>query len=519
MDVPAQLLQCATDFALYPGSQTDDAAKQFLHRFPLPVILSVLQNGNGAPGLEDALVPCLERLFSTKYRASLIPQYLPFLQMALSADSQKIRCLACKTVGYLLENDREEITSPEQLISDHGIYPLLLDCLVNGNEQVSAASIHAITKLAVSPKGMEIIFPSNDNEATHLRNISVRCSSLARVRVLSLIVKLFAVSSDVASAVHSSNLLSLLETEVNNTNDTLVTLSVLELFYELTEVEHGTEFLSKTTLLQLLTRIVSETTMDAILRSRAMVISGRLLSVGNIYNFNDESGVKSLILAIEEQLLSNTLDSNECESALEALGQIGLSTPGATLVLTLSPPPARHVIDAAFDRQARGKQLAGLHSLGNISGETRTENNRILNSDAEESLRRLIYETASRSSRLTPSGLLLSVLQQASEVRLAAYRVITGLVARPWCLTEVCSKQEIINIVTDPSTESTKGGMEAKYKCCKAIQEAFISSARLSNNPALSGLAAKLEEAVSRGPYLTRKNRGAQPTVVTADRF
>ncbi|CAN1160590.1 26S proteasome non-ATPase regulatory subunit 5 [Linum perenne] len=389
----------------------------------------------------------------------------PFLQMALSADSQKIRCLACKTVGYLLENDREEITSPEQLISDHGIYPLLLDCLVNGNEQVSAASIHAITKLAVSPKGMEIIFPSNDNEATHLRNISVRCSSLARVRVLSLIVKLFAVSSDVASAVHSSNLLSLLETEVNNTNDTLVTLSVLELFYELTEVEHGTEFLSKTTLLQLLTRIVSETTMDAILRSRAMVISGRLLSVGNIYNFNDESGVKSLILAIEEQLLSNTLDSNECESALEALGQIGLSTPGATLVLTLSPPPARHVIDAAFDRQARGKQLAGLHSLGNISGETRTENNRILNSDAEESLRRLIYETASRSSRLTPSGLLLSVLQQASEVRLAAYRVITGLVARPWCLTEVCSKQEIINIVTDPSTESTKGVVFALVLC------------------------------------------------------
>lgn len=46
---------------------------------------------------------------------------------------------------------------------------------------------------------------------------------------------------------------------------------------------------------------------------------------------------------------------------------------------------------------------AALHALGNISGETRSENSMILTSDAEESLRRLIYETASKSSKLTPS--------------------------------------------------------------------------------------------------------------------
>ncbi|CAI0439918.1 unnamed protein product, partial [Linum tenue] len=516
---PAQLLQCATDFAQYPGTQTDAAARELLHRFPLPVILSVLQSRTDSPpGLEDALVACLERLFSTRYGASFIPQYMPFLQMALSADAEKIRRLGCKTVAYLLEKSCEEgIASPEQLIIDHGIYPLLLDCLINGNEQVSAASLHAITKIAVSPKGIEIIFPSNNGEATHLRNLLVRCSSLGRVRVLSLIVKLFAVSPSVASAVYSSNLLGLLEAEINNSSDMLVTLSVLELFYELAEVEHGTELLSRTTLIQLLTRMISDVTMDTILRSRAMMISGRVLSADDAFKFCDESGVKSLILAIEGRLLAETLDANECESALEALGQIGSSVPGATLILTLSPPPARHVIDAAFNRQVHGKQLAGLHSFANISGETRPENNRILSAVAEDNLKRLMYEIASRSSKLTPSGLLLSVLQQDSEVRLAAYRVITGLVARPWCLMEVCSKQDVINKVTDPSTESTKGGMEAKYKCCKAIYEAF--SVRFSSNPAFSGIAAKLQEAVDRGPYLTRKNRESQPAVMTADRL
>lgn len=37
--------------------------------------------------------------------------------------------------------------------------------------------------------------------------------------------------------------------------------------------------------------------------------------------------------------------------------------------------------------------------------------------------------------------------------------MISGLVSRPWCLMEICSRQEIINIVTDPSTETTKIGL------------------------------------------------------------
>ena len=37
--------------------------------------------------------------------------------------------------------------------------------------------------------------------------------------------------------------------------------------------------------------------------------------------------------------------------------------------------------------------------------------------------------------------------------------MITGLVARPWCLTEICSKQDIVNIVGDASSETTKIGI------------------------------------------------------------
>ncbi|KAL2326753.1 hypothetical protein Fmac_020180 [Flemingia macrophylla] len=523
MDDPSQLLEAASDFANYPGLQSDDSARDFLNRFPLSLIINALQTQFDAPDLENTLVACLERLFNMKFGASLIPLYMPFVQVGLQAVSQAVRSLACKTVICLLENVDNDYKVAARLIEDSNIYPLLLDCLINGNEQVAAVATDAIKMLAGFPEGMEIIFPSAKEGDTDLGIFASKCSSLGRVRVLALVVKLFSVSRSAASAVYRLNLLKLLEAEIRNPDDTLVTLSVLELLYELAEIEHGTEFLSKTSLLQLLSSMISNNSMEPILRSRAMMISGRLLSKDIIYSFIDESCVKAVISSIDGRLQSlQPSDKDECETALESLGQMGSSIQGATLLLSGSSPAARHVIYAAFDRQGpqgHGKQLAALDALGNISGETRSENNVILNAEAEENLQHLIYETASRSTKLIPSGLFLSVLQQDSEIRLASYRMLSGLVARPWCLMEICSKQEIIDKVTNPSTETTKIGMEARYHCCKAIQKSLTSSNRVSADPVFAGIAAKLLEAVEMGPYLIKKNVEAQPVVKTADRF
>ncbi|KAK3424104.1 hypothetical protein EUGRSUZ_F00890 [Eucalyptus grandis] len=410
MEDTSRLLEAASDFALYPGVQNDAAVKELLDRFPLPVIISALQTRADVPGLESTLVNCLERVFKTKYGASLIPHFMPFVQVGLQAASQEVRCLACKT---------------------------------------------------------NVVFPASDSEVTHLRNLAAQCSSLGRVWVLALIVKLFPVSSSVASIIYSSNLLSLFEAEISDSQDTLVTLSVLELLYEMVEIRHATEILWRTALLQLLASIISNALLESILRSRAMMICGRLLSKEDTYMLTDES-----------------------------------TTQGAELLLSSTYPVARHVVYAAFDRQGRGKQLAALHALGNLAGDAQSDNSVILNGSAEETLRLLIYEAASRSPKLIPSGLFLSVLQQEAETRLAGYRPITALVARPWCLMEICSKEEIVDIVTDPSIETTKIGMEARYGCCQAIH-------KLSH----------LQDAVRRGPFLARRRPEAQPVVMTAERF
>ncbi|KAH6835472.1 ARM repeat superfamily protein [Perilla frutescens var. hirtella] len=515
---PAQLLGAASDFSQQLGAISDASAQEFLNRFPLPAIIGALQTDASYPGLESALVECLERIFRTKYGASLIPHFMPFVIVGLGADSQKVKRLACICISCLLENTDRRVAV--QLVLQNDIYPLLLGCLIDGDEQVAAASTDAIKGLASYPESMGIVFPANVNEATHLGNIAAKCSSLGRVRVLALIVKLFSISRSAASEVSKSNLLSLLEAEVKNTNDTLVTLSVLELIYELVEVQHSAEFLSKTILLQLLSSIISNGAAESILRSRAMMITGRLLSKENAFAFIDESSFKNVLSAIDKRFeFLESQDADECECALEALGQIGSSFQGATMVLSNTPPIGRHVVDAAFDRQQHGKQLAALHSLANIAGETRMGNNVFLTSAAEENLKSLIYDKASKTPKLIPSGLLLSVLQQDSEIRVAGYRLISGLVARTWCLIEIISRPEIIEIVTDTLTETNKIGMEARHKCCETVLGAFTSSSKLVNDPAYSGLVSKLQEAIRNGPYGARKRTEAQPQVATADRF
>ncbi|KVI10483.1 26S proteasome non-ATPase regulatory subunit 5 [Cynara cardunculus var. scolymus] len=338
----SKLLQAASDFSFDPGTRSEAAVKEFIGSFPLPVIINALQTKGDVPGLEDALVDCLEKIFRTKYGASLIPEYMPFIVVGLQAYSQRVITLACKTISSLLEN-LDDTGFATSLIKENCAYPLLLNCLIDGDEQVAVAATDAIRTLASSQQGIEIIFPATPSETTDITKLAARCSSMGRVRVLALIVKLFSTSSAVASLVYNSNLLGLMEAEVRNTKDTLMTLSMLELLYEvchysvivslpvylqplhdLAEVQHGMEYVLRTNILQLLISIIRNSSAESMLRSRAMMISGRLLSKENVLMFIDESSIKAVISAIDERLsLLDNQDADECECGLEAIGQIG----------------------------------------------------------------------------------------------------------------------------------------------------------------------------------------------------
>ncbi|PWZ18628.1 hypothetical protein Zm00014a_044212 [Zea mays] len=529
--------------SLVAGLHSDDTVRQFLERCPLPKLLglrkntsfrdplevlsihvlipihtSALQSEEDVPGMVETVTECLDKIFSSRYGASLLPNYGAFIQAGLLTDSKQIRKLACKAVLHLLDKAEDGGAAVETVVQ-HNLYPLLIKCLIEGDEEISAIILDTVKRLAQIPKGAEVIFPPDGQGSVQLGKVAAQSSSLARIRILSLIAKLFTVSSYTATAIRDSNLLSIFEEEIKDRRDMLKTLSALEVLYELVEHPHSNIFLLKTNLLQLIIDIINDSSADSVIRSRAALVSGRLLSSADAFTAIDKSCVTNLLIAIGRILkMEESKNTDEIESALETLGLIGTTSQGAHFLLT-SSNVARHVVESSFDRQGRGRQLAALHAFGNICGVGRQEDQMKLDSEAEENLKRLVYTTAANSPKLTPSALLLSVLQQDPDVRIAGYRVITGLVIREWCLREVCLNSEIIRLVTDPTMETTKLGMETRYGCCVAINKA-LSSSHLLHEASLSELVGKLNDAVKRGPYLSdRKRVEARPVVDTAERF
>ncbi|RWW80791.1 hypothetical protein BHE74_00010850 [Ensete ventricosum] len=349
------------------------------------------------------------------------------------------------------------------------------------------------------------------------------CMFQARIRILALVAKLFSLSSSIATAVYSSNLLNLFEVEINNGHDMLTTLSALELLYEVGTIRFY---------------CISNSSVDSMLRSRAALISGRILSSSDAYAAVDISSVTALLAAIDERLkVLGGQNTDEYESELEALGLIGSNWHSYVFVNTMIIEIFVHVIESAFDRHSRGKQLAGLHALASICGVDRPEDKMLLDNKAEENLRRLIYTAAANTSKLNPSviGLtgsnslrtttgtrnkigIFSHENVSLHCKLQGYRLISGLVVRPWCLMEICLNQEIITIATDAKIETAKNGMDARHHCCTAISTA-LSSSNLLQDAAVARTAAKLQEAVRRGPYVTKGHVEAQPVVMTAERF
>eukprot|EP00252_Welwitschia_mirabilis_P022221 TRINITY_DN5964_c0_g1_i3.p1 TRINITY_DN5964_c0_g1~~TRINITY_DN5964_c0_g1_i3.p1 ORF type:complete len:400 (+),score=79.27 TRINITY_DN5964_c0_g1_i3:56-1201(+) len=380
------------------------------------------------------------------------------------------------------------------------------------------AAAKAVKNLAKSPRGLALICPKGLEEVSLLKSFADSTSSMVRIRILSLLSSLFLISDDTATTIYHSGLLQLFERELNNSTDMLATLNALEVLYEMASSSNASKYLLTKNLLSRLSATICSRDVDSILRSRAMSITGRLLSSDSIYTRVDELEIKNAVKAFNTNIDILDIGDNELEVAIDALGQIGIVKRGAELLLIDTPPCARHVVDAAFSCKGRSIRMAGIHSLATISGDERTQESVLLNERAEASLRNLIYVAGQNSSKRSPSGLLLSLLQQEPDIRLAAYRLIRVLVPRPWCLMEICMKKEIIDIVTDSHSETTKTGMEFRHSCCVAINNSLINS-HFKNDASCAGIIEKLQAAIKRGPYLAREFVEAKPIVSVQERF
>lgn len=505
----------ASQFFSTPGVPSDAATEQFLNQYPLPVLFSALEAGEE---LESLLISTLEKVFNTQFGAVALLQSLPYARSGLEANSPSTRRMTCLGVSKLLERFGDNEVAVEALLANDLVLPLL-KAITDGDANVASAVAEAVQNLAKTSLGIDLLFTGKGTVAGHLMELALHGSSLVRIRIFSVIAFLFKHSKQAVPAIKESGILGVLELELSNGSDVLAQMNALELLHEIAVTPDGARFLTDGGLLQQLVSIMGSNRVDALVRSQSIMIGARLISPeGPLSSLvSKEDGLK--IVKIIDTFL-RTLEgseSREMEAAIDALGRIGMSKLGAELLFQSSPPVAQHIVQVAFTRKGGSEQLVGIHALASVAGSERTEGP-VLSEQAEVSLKDLIFTELERLSKWSLSDLVHWLLEQAYEMRLAAYRLIVPLAARSWFLLNICSNKDIVNFLTDPHVEQAKEGMEWRHSCCVAISSSLGTSGHIIDS-SLHEVLEKFQAAVIRGPYFTREKPEAQPLVVTQERF
>ncbi|KAG0606076.1 hypothetical protein M758_9G111700 [Ceratodon purpureus] len=529
VDLPL-LAAAASEFSNYPGEISDAAAESFLTKFPLLVLLTSLETGRDVPGLEVAVVTSLERIFRTPYGKRLLPHTLQYASVGLKAESPLVRKLTCVAIGDLLSAGENDGGATVRALTESQLAAPLLLAVGDGDQYVAKAAVEALGKLAKSPGGLELIFTDRGAGVGVLRDLASETSATVRIRALAMAATIFGVSEAAAAAVQGSGIFSVLAKELDNSDDMLAQLNALELLCELAVTPHGARFLLAGNLIGRLTSTICNPALDSLVRSRAMTVAARLTALydespGSLMSGSEAAGIANafgeLLKHLEDMEQSGqTVDATEHENALDALSFIGKTIQGAELLFNPRTMVARHVMNAAFLHRALNIKLAGIHALATMTGSERDPSRVLLSDSAETQLKDMIYSAAAeRSSTRTPAGMFLIFFQQSPEVRLAMYRFTTPMLARIWCLRELCASREVIDYLLDPRLETNKDAMEWRHVCCVAMTTALsaaIERGQISSSESLS----RLEEFVRKGPFQGKEEqKGAVPIYATQERM
>ncbi|EFJ23338.1 hypothetical protein SELMODRAFT_442892 [Selaginella moellendorffii] len=498
------LLVEASDLAAHPGALPESSVSDFLAKYPFPVLFSVLSTAE-TPELVSAIVNAVEKILQSPFGHSMLIGVLPYANAGLNAASPQIRRLACFSITKYLEDGD---SSSVQTAADAGIMDPLLSTICDEDSSVAKEASDAIENLAKSSAGLEVIFGASQNS---LKELAIHGSSLVQIRALSLAARIFGLSDVAAAAVQTSGILSVLEGQLKNSSDTLAQLNAFEILSELAETPAGARLLLAGTFVSQLVFWIQNAEVDSMVRSRSMQVASRLIKTIS------EPDALQIIDAIGNCLgrvenfarSSERWDKDEKDAALDALGQIGSFSHGAqVLLLRGARPPALYVVHSAFK-----PELAGIHALALIAGSEREDV--LLNEQAENVLRDLIFDAIHVSSQKTLSNSLLHLLKQTAELRQAVYRLLVPLASRTWCLLEVSSNDGLVDFIVDSRIESSKQGMEWRHACCAALATGLRQAILSVRGDTLE----KLNEAARRGPYLSKDHAQAIPVVATQERF
>ncbi|KAL4452301.1 hypothetical protein ABPG75_007963 [Micractinium tetrahymenae] len=535
------------------GLMSEEAARDFMHRFPLDAIFRELSAPDAAPATIDATCAALSKVFDTVYGSSLLPGVLPYAATAAQSPSAPLRRLAAQQTGRLLAAGSGADAATQQQAAD-----LLLQALQDsdvgvaslaeaGLKQLASPAQAATAAAAQQQQGspLAMLLSGGTPAGQALRRLAACDDPVLRMRSLTLLVALAAQSPAAAAAVRQSGLLEPLLDELRDPDDLLSCMAALQLVRDAAEQCDASMALAlQEAVLPRLAALLSHP--EPVLRSGTlkaassllaasleagagpMAVDGGPAAAGNGVPGPADSPAQPLLAALKGVLDVGGAAEFPAEledAALDAVGILGLQRAGAEALLT---SPTRVAADVAYKALGRApspaQRVAALHALAAVAGAERMgRSGKLCSLAAEAALRVAVFEGAAASSPgATPAEVLLQQLGQPfQEQRVAVYRCLAALAARDWAAGQVCAHAPLLAFLLDPKSEVSKQGCEWRHACVSALA-ATIEDVRAGGLGAdgphaavLTAAAERVEAAVRAGPYGAGRAGPAEHVVAT----
>ena len=398
-------------------------------------------------GALEAACSCLSKVLAGAYGARLLPQLETQVRGMLTASPSPVRCLGCELLGRLAKGDS---SAPTRLRA--GASAALLGAMCDPCTSVAAAAARGLRAAAGSEGGLGLVV------GPELRELCRSDRSAAfRLRGLQLAVDIAALSGEAAASITSLGALdALVEGLRGRDKDELGWLAAVEVA---TDLARGNPVGAAAVLGPLGEQMLEAGTSGwgghalralAEVSASAAAHPGGWAAAAAACNGGDSASLLESVLGCFERALGAG-DPTEVEAALGALEGFGATSAGAELLLgcPAGEPLVRAAVRAALRRGAHAPaRLASLHAMAAVAGAERVAHGGridlaggLLGEAAEEHLRRAVYEAAAGdASPCTPAEALYRLIAQPlTEARVAAYRFVSALAARPWGAQEVLS--------------------------------------------------------------------------------
>ncbi|ESP04905.1 hypothetical protein LOTGIDRAFT_211712 [Lottia gigantea] len=392
----------------------------------------------------------IERLLSGLLPSQICDNFKQEIENGLNHSSPDVNCLCLTELLRIAIDDVNRIIRWPDIISK------IITQLSNKSLSVAKLASDILVTIGKNSNGINSIY--NNSKLTEVMSQD----DTVKFRVYQIVVDLSRLSEEGLQMSVESGLLQKLTNEIFK-DDILLQLNAIEMLSDLSQVEHGLQYLDQSSVLAKLEEMMRSTESDPM---SGLLLPGLVKFFGGMCRVHPKEVCMKFPAFIN--IVFNNLDSSDISQKNVAIDTIGFL--GST-------------VEGKLTLEKLGQQMTrGMKCLGGLIKSTKTEDQlRALDSltnlitlRVSDQTEELLSLTESWFNQLMPEPFqyVWSLCQRPFlDIRCTAYNTLKALAILPWAQKIMNDTPGFTEFLLNRSTETSKEGRDSKYQVIKAIFE------------------------------------------------